>query len=137
MENTEPLRFLVKNEEITVEQSIAFQSGTLQEMRDIAINDVIPLPDFVTTDAFYAYIDACSDLSILHTIDWDVFLIVAELSNYLCHTDVKFQCIQRFKNAIKKHTVEELRAMWNIESDFTPEEEEAVRKEFEWCQNPF
>jgi len=37
-------------------------------------------------------------------------------------------------NMIKGKTPEEIRKTFNIKNDFTPEEEEAVRKENEWCE---
>ena len=35
---------------------------------------------------------------------------------------------------IKGKTPEEIRKTFNIKNDFTPEEEEQVRKENEWCE---
>jgi S-phase kinase-associated protein 1 len=35
---------------------------------------------------------------------------------------------------IKGKKAEEIRQLFNIKNDFTPEEEEAVRKESEWCE---
>jgi len=37
-------------------------------------------------------------------------------------------------NMIKGETPEEIRKTFNIKNDFTPEEEEQVRKENEWCE---
>ena len=37
-------------------------------------------------------------------------------------------------NLIKGKTPEEIRKTFNIKNDFTPEEEEQVRKENEWCE---
>ena len=37
-------------------------------------------------------------------------------------------------NMIKDKTPEEIRKTFNIKNDFTPEEEEKVRKENEWCE---
>ncbi len=38
-------------------------------------------------------------------------------------------------NMIKGKTPEEIRKQFNIKNDFTPEEEEKVRKENEWCED--
>ncbi|EGF79598.1 hypothetical protein BATDEDRAFT_20074 [Batrachochytrium dendrobatidis JAM81] len=38
-------------------------------------------------------------------------------------------------NMIKGKTVEEIRKTFNIVNDFTPEEEEQIRKENEWCED--
>jgi S-phase kinase-associated protein 1 len=37
-------------------------------------------------------------------------------------------------NLIKGKSVEEIRTTFNIKNDFTPEEEETVKKENEWCE---
>tara|TARA_R110002050_G_scaffold205573_1_gene341331 strand:+ start:4960 stop:5154 length:195 start_codon:yes stop_codon:yes gene_type:complete len=37
-------------------------------------------------------------------------------------------------NMIKGKTTEEIRKQFNIKNDFTPEEEEQVRKENAWCE---
>ena len=37
-------------------------------------------------------------------------------------------------NMIKGKTVEEIRKHFNIKNDFTPSEEEQIRKENEWCE---
>ena len=36
---------------------------------------------------------------------------------------------------IKGKTPEEIRAHFNIQNDFTPEEEEEVRRENAWCED--
>jgi len=38
---------------------------------------------------------------------------------------------------IKDKTVEEMRAIFGIEGDFTPEEEEKIKKQNAWCQGAF
>ncbi|KAJ3323738.1 hypothetical protein HDV06_001468 [Boothiomyces sp. JEL0866] len=38
-------------------------------------------------------------------------------------------------NMIKGKSVEEIRKTFNITNDFTPEEEEQIRKENEWCED--
>ena len=37
-------------------------------------------------------------------------------------------------NMIKEKTPEDIRKTFNIKNDFTPSEEEQVRKENEWCE---
>lgn len=39
-------------------------------------------------------------------------------------------------NMIKGKKAEEIRKTFNIKNDFTPEEEEQIRKENEWCEDP-
>ncbi|CAF1155706.1 unnamed protein product [Rotaria sordida] len=38
-------------------------------------------------------------------------------------------------NMIKGKTPEEIRRTFNIKNDFTPQEEEQIKKENEWCEN--
>ncbi|KYR02280.1 cytosolic glycoprotein FP21 [Tieghemostelium lacteum] len=38
-------------------------------------------------------------------------------------------------NMIRGKTPEEIRKIFNIKNDFTPEEEEQIRKENEWCED--
>jgi S-phase kinase-associated protein 1 len=38
-------------------------------------------------------------------------------------------------NMIKGKSPEEIRKTFNIKNDFTPEEEEKIRKENEWCED--
>jgi S-phase kinase-associated protein 1 len=40
-------------------------------------------------------------------------------------------------DTIKDKSVEEMRAMFGIENDFTPEEEEEIKKQNAWCQGAF
>lgn len=53
------------------------------------------------------------------------YLDIKELLDLTCKT---------VANMIKGKTPEEIRKTFNIKNDFTPEEEEAVRKENEWCE---
>ncbi|KAI9351205.1 Skp1 family, tetramerization domain-containing protein [Obelidium mucronatum] len=44
-------------------------------------------------------------------------------------------CCKTVANMIKGKSVEEIRKTFNIVNDFTPEEEEQIRKENEWCED--
>ena len=46
--------------------------------------------------------------------------------------DTACKCVA---NMIKGKTPEEIRKTFNIKNDFTPEEEEQIRKENEWCED--
>jgi len=55
-------------------------------------------------------------------------------ANYLdCKALLELLC-KRFALIIKGKTPEQIRLIFNIENDFTPEEEEQVRKENAWCE---
>ncbi len=60
-------------------------------------------------------------------------LIVA--ANYLDIKPLLDLTCKTVANMIKGKTPEEIRKTFNIKNDFTPEEEEQVRKENEWCED--
>ena len=76
--------------------------------------------------------------------DWDKIFynqdqsVIFELilaSNYLDIKPMLDAGCKTIANMIKNKTVEEIRKTFNIKNDFTPEEEEKVRKENEWCED--
>ncbi|KAI5658882.1 hypothetical protein M9H77_27675 [Catharanthus roseus] len=54
-------------------------------------------------------------------------------ANYLEIKDMMELLCQTIADKIKEMKVEECRKYFNIENDFTPEEEDAIRKEHEWA----
>lgn len=55
-------------------------------------------------------------------------------ANYLDIKPMLDTACKTVANMIKGKTPEEIRKTFNIKVDFTPEEEEQVRKENEWCE---
>ena len=56
-------------------------------------------------------------------------------ANYLdCKPLLDLTCA-KVATMIKGKTPEEIRRTFNIQQEFTPEEEEAVREENKWCQD--
>ena len=56
-------------------------------------------------------------------------------ANYLDIKALLDVSAQSIANLIKGKTTEEIRQLFNIENDWTPEEEEQVRREHEWCES--
>ena len=137
--------------EFTVPRAVAAVSVTLKNMmEDCDTATAMPLPSvrgsvLTTVLAFCAHYVAAAadDATVAVDSDWgrklagleraelfDVilaanYLDVAPLLNLACHI---------VANMIKGKTVEEIRAIFGIDNDFTPEEEEEVRRENEWCE---
>ncbi|KAG4102473.1 E3 ubiquitin ligase SCF complex, Skp subunit [Neocallimastix lanati (nom. inval.)] len=55
-------------------------------------------------------------------------------ANYLDIKDLLDLGCKTVANMIKGKKVEELRKLFNIQNDFTPEEEEQIKKENAWCE---
>ena len=68
---------------------------------------------------------------ILLLVVFAFFLIQA--ANFLEIKDLLDLTCKTVANMIKGKSPEEIRVTFNIKNDFTPEEEEQVRKENEWC----
>lgn len=68
------------------------------------------------------------------SLDQDVIFELILASNYLDIKPLLDLTCKTVANMIKGKTPEEIRKTFNIKNDFTPEEEERVRKENEWCE---
>jgi len=145
-----------------VDIEIAQMSITLKNMlEDIAESDApIPLPN-VTGKILKKVIEYCeyhrqhpsaesgATRDERARIDepiapWDAEFCKVELStlfelilaaNYLDIKPLLDLTCKTVANMIKGKTPEEIRKTFNIKNDFTPEEEEQVRKENEWCED--
>jgi S-phase kinase-associated protein 1 len=67
------------------------------------------------------------------TVDQAVLYHVIMAANYLNIKNLLDLCCQTVADIIKGKTPEEIRAYFKIENDFTPEEEEEVRRENQWA----
>ncbi|KAJ3413978.1 hypothetical protein HDV05_007267 [Chytridiales sp. JEL 0842] len=149
--------------EFTVEKAVAERSILLKNMlEDVGDADTpIPLPN-VKGDILKKVIDYCIhhkddpaapieedkdafDSTRKRTDDideWDAAYIkvgneelfeIILAANYMDIKPLLDLGCKTVANMIKGKTAEQIREMFNIENDFTPEEEEQIRKENEWA----
>ncbi|EZG45864.1 putative Skp1 family protein [Gregarina niphandrodes] len=86
-----------------------------------------PLPDrrFQDVVAEWDYKFTCVEIPTVFE------LILA--ANYLDIPGLADLCCARVASEIRGRSVEEIRALFQIENDFTPEEEKQIREENRWC----
>ncbi|RNF08069.1 S-phase kinase-associated protein [Trypanosoma rangeli] len=64
----------------------------------------------------------------------EVLIDVIMAANFLNIKDLLDLTCACVASMIRGKTAEQIRALFNIESDFTPEEEEKIREENRWCE---
>jgi len=64
----------------------------------------------------------------------EVLIDVIMAANFLNVKDLLDLTCASVASMIKGKTPEQIRALFNIENDFTPEEEEKIREENRWCE---
>ncbi|XP_065628333.1 SKP1-like protein 1B [Quercus suber] len=135
-----------------VEETVAMESQTIKGLiEDDCADNAIPLPN-VTGHILSLVIQYCKE----HTSSsdsnssksneklkaWDTQFINVDLNvlfdlimaaNYLNVKGLLDLTCQTVADMIKEKTPEQIRAMFNIVNDFTPEEEEEVRRENAWA----
>jgi S-phase kinase-associated protein 1 len=147
-------------QDFVVEINVAKMSATIGNLiEDAGIANAIPLPNVTSkiltkvvveyckyhienptavTDAVAVDVKRTDDIS-----GWDLEFCKVEqatlfelilAANYLDIKDLLDLTCKTVANMIKGKTPEEIRKTFNIKNDFTPEEEEQVRKENEWCE---
>ncbi|KAK9678815.1 hypothetical protein RND81_11G234700 [Saponaria officinalis] len=145
-------------ETFEVEETVALESQTIKHMiEDDCADSVIPLPN-VTSKILAKVIEYCkkhvessstnksSDQSAATDDDelksWDADFVKVDqatlfdlilAANYLNIKSLLDLTCQTVADMIKGKTPEEIRKTFNIKNDFTPEEEEEVRRENQWA----
>lgn len=133
-------------------------SSTIQNMiNDFGEDSNVPIPlnnvDSKTLEKIVEYCEHYGTLPKKDTNDvkeerremteWDKQFVVMDqkflfnlilAANYLDIKPLLDLTCKQVANMIKGKTPEEIRVTFNIKNDFTPEEEEKVRKENEWCE---
>ena len=67
-------------------------------------------------------------------IDQSEIMLIILAANFLDIQPLLDTCCKTVANMIKGKSPEEIRTTFNIKNDFTPEEEEMIRKENQWCE---
>jgi S-phase kinase-associated protein 1 len=73
------------------------------------------------------------DANFINLPQEDIFQIILA-ANYLNIKNLLDLGCKTVANMIKGKTPEEIRKLFNIKNDFTPEEEEQIRRENAWCE---
>ncbi|XP_011075000.1 SKP1-like protein 1A [Sesamum indicum] len=134
-----------------VEEAVAIESQTIKHMiEDDCADNVIPLPN-VTGKILSKVIEYCKrhvdaaasasaakaddKLASASVTDDDLKAFDADFlaANYLNIKGLLDLTCQTVADMIKGKTPEEIRKTFNIKNDFTPEEEEEVRRENQWA----
>ena len=134
----------------TIPLKQALLSETLRNLHeDINLGEAIPLPN-VKSDILTHIIEFMQNQDKIHTdeqkdltpweleycskMDQDTVFQLILGANYMDIRPLLEMMCSYVANQIKGKTPAEIRAHFNIPTDFTPEEEEQIRKENEWCQ---
>ena len=132
-----------ENTEFQLKQEVAQASGTIKDlMEDAGIEDPIPLPnvDEKTLREVVSFMSTMmskseEEINKYYTkFDQETLFSMILAANYLDIKVLLDGLCKTVADMIKGKTPEEIRKTFNIKNDFTPEEEEQVRKENEWCE---
>ena len=141
-----------KQEEIfEVEKEVAFRSVTVKNMvEDTGLETPVPLP-MVDSKILIKVIEYCKyhhkaeqeslpedeknvwDKDFVKVDDETLFNLILA-ANYLDIKSLLDLTCKTVADEIKGKTPEEIRVRFNIKNDFTPEEEEEVKRENAWCE---
>eukprot|EP00197_Chlamydomonas_leiostraca_P004659 CAMPEP_0202865894 /NCGR_PEP_ID=MMETSP1391-20130828/6644_1 /ASSEMBLY_ACC=CAM_ASM_000867 /TAXON_ID=1034604 /ORGANISM="Chlamydomonas leiostraca, Strain SAG 11-49" /LENGTH=155 /DNA_ID=CAMNT_0049545783 /DNA_START=83 /DNA_END=550 /DNA_ORIENTATION=+ len=143
------------NQVFEVEEDVAFESQTVKNLiEDSGADELIPLPN-VSGKILARVIEYCKfHVEATKKVDdkptksedevktWDAEFVKVDQStlfdlilaaNYLNIKGLLDLTCQTVAQMIKGKTPEEIRKTFNIKNDFTPEEEEEVRRENQWA----
>jgi len=135
---------------IEATRDAANMSGFLNGLDDEAGKVPVPVLQ-VTADTLIKVLEYCEyhckterqDISEMEIRDWNekfmdiddemVFNLIPA-ANFLAIKGLLDLSCKKVRDKIRGKTPEEIRTRFNIKNDFTPEEEEEVRRENAWCE---
>lgn len=149
---TEFVKLKSRQEEVfEVEAKAAFRSITIKNMIDdtgFQIHVPVPMVDSQTLAKVIEYLNFHQKAEERETpaedqTGWDVNYVKVDdetlfnlilAANYLDIKSLLDLTCKTVADEIKGKTPEEIRTRFNIKNDFTPEEEEEVKRENAWCE---
>ena len=143
-----------EGEQFTVSEEVANRFGTIKNLLiDVGRNTSTPIPLPEVAGNVFNKILEFANYHVENPVkvendkfifsDWDVsffkmevtiLLPVVTASNYLDDKELLDMSVQAVADLIKDKTPEDIRKLFAIENDFTPEEEAVIRKENEWLE---
>ncbi|XP_058070610.1 SKP1-like protein 1A [Magnolia sinica] len=134
-------------EEFVIDEAVALQLQTIKHMiEDDCTDNGIPLPN-VTSKILSKVIEYCNkhveaagssdelkawDMDFIK-VDQETLFYLILAADYLYVKNLLDLTCQTVADLMKGKTPEEIRQTFNIKNDFTPEEEEEVRRENQWA----
>merc|ERR1712230_187692 len=110
---------------IKVDKAVAEKSmlikNMMEDLGEGALNTDVPIPNV--------------NESVLKQVDQEMLFEIILASNYLDIKPLLDVGCKTVANMIKGKSPEEIRKTFNITNDFTPEEEEQIRRENEWAED--
>ncbi|XP_059065163.1 SKP1-like protein 1B isoform X1 [Cryptomeria japonica] len=131
------------DEMFEVDEAVAFESETIKNMiEDTGVESVVPLPNVNSKMDAAKTSEETTAISELDVKTWDKEFVkvdqatlfdIIQAANYLNIENLLDLTCQTVADMIKGKTPEEIRMIFNIKNDYTPEEEEEVRRENQWA----
>ncbi|CAA7057921.1 unnamed protein product [Microthlaspi erraticum] len=141
-----------------IDEAVARKSKLISNMVEVGCDGPIPLQD-VTGKILEKVIEYCEkhvvefgpaelddeeaekkrriwDREYIYGVDEETLYYLILAANYLSIGGLLSLACRRVADYIKDKTPEEVRQIFGIENDFTPEEEEAARKQAVWAFGP-
>ncbi|KAJ6801566.1 SKP1-like protein 1B [Iris pallida] len=136
------------NQEFEVDESLAIESGTIKFLiQDGCAEQAVPLANVNSSTLvkildYWATHKSANKDNADEVKEWDKEFVkmgkedlfeLISAANYLDAKQLSELLFETVAKHIEKMTVEEVREYFSIENDFSPEEEQEIRKEVEWA----